>query len=182
MNKIGFFGIAGLCISLIYKLGLAFGGMAFCLSVVVGWLVWDRVLLLRKVKRYSDMYENIYVVSNHPETGELVDIGKFREMIVNSEYDRVLVNVGKEERWLRRVKNEFFVDEALNDNQRLKVIPIIYQDGEFVNETFKEFRKRVIMEIKEDRRKRHAFLKKMDQGWYMKYGNKQREVIWKRKM
>lgn len=178
MKKMILFCFAMLAVFLIANLGFAMGCLASLLSALVVFLIWHRIDYIQTIAHYAKQYENIYVVSNHPDTDDEVFIQEVDHLIVNASYTDVMREVKDQERWLSESKNAFFCDPALKDHQRLQVIPIIYQDGQFVNESFKQFRKRVIEEIKKDRAERHAMLKKTDAAWYHKYSNNQRSVEW----
>ena len=145
------------------------------------YLVVERLTYLHNVDRYGKMYENIYIVSNHPESEEEVFIEAFDQFIVNAPYRHVKKAGEEEKRWLTESKNTCFCDPGLLDHQRLQIIPIIFQDGIHVNENFKEFKKRVKAEIKVDRADRHALLKNTDPIWYDQFSNLQEEISWFKK-
>ena len=159
---------------LIYKFGLAVGGISFCLCMLIIFLLYHTIDHIMTIHDYAKQYENIYVVSNHPKLKTELFIEDLDEFIINVPYKEVLESVEDQKKILVKAKNELF------NNDNLKVIPIIYQDGQFVNETWKQFKKRVSSEIKEDRAKRHKRMKQTDNIWYMQYSNYQNGVSWKK--
>ncbi len=167
-----------LFVVLIAKFGLAMGGILFLFSMLVVVLIYYRVDYVMTISHYGQLYENIYVVSNHPNTDDSIDLPELNELIVCCKYHDVMTIVDEQKKWLTESKNPFFVDPALTDRQRLQVIPIIYQDGKYVNESWRKFAKRVKAEIQEDRANRHEMLKKTNNDWYMKYSNHQKNVNW----
>lgn len=166
---------------LIWKLGLAFGGLALVLTVLLGMVVKHRYDYVGRLKAYAERYENVYVVSRHPDTEEEIPLKGLDSLIVWANYDRVMLAVAEEEAWLTRAGNSFFTDPNLKQENRLKVIPIIFQDGAFVNENWKGFRHRVRETIEADRVVVHSTLKEASPGWYMKFSNGQTDFQWERK-
>ena len=165
---------------LIFNFGFAFGGIASLIIIGISIMLNDRIEYIQTLNEYSEIYENIYVVSNHPETNEVIQLPKRLEaLIVASSYKNVHQCINIEKKWLESAKNPFFVDPNLTDEQRIRVIPIIYQDGQYINENWKQFKKRVVFEIKEDREKRHEMLKRTNEKWYHQHSNHQIGVSWK---
>lgn len=181
MKKLIIICIFCLAAFLIFKFGFAVGGLLFIVSCLVIFLVWHRVNYLQTIARYAKKYENIYIVSNQPDTDEEIFIEAVDHLIINCCHSGVIETVKDQQQLLQVSKNPFFSDPSLTDSQKLQVIPVIFQDGEFVNESFKQFRKRVIALIEQDRASRHAMLKKADAIWYNKHSNNQRSVQWIKK-
>lgn len=115
------------------------------------YFLYKRILLVRKLKQYGTRIENIYVTSNHPG-------------------DRtVMQRVEQEKAWLIKAGNKLNVF----------VIPILYQDGQYCNETWEEYHERIKEEIAEDRIKRHTYLKQTSNEFYLKYVHDQKGVNYK---
>lgn len=160
--------------------------IATLVSGVLMHLVNDRVKYYFRMKKYAEMYENIYVVSCHPRdqskhSEQEVDLEGLNELIVCVPYSDVMKEIQVQAALLRESKNQHFNDPELTDNERLQIVPIIFRDAEAINETWKQFKKRVKQEIEEDRAERHAILKNTDSDWYHKYANYQRGISWNRK-
>lgn len=170
-----------LAIFLVARLGFAIGSLALLLSSVVVYLVWHRINYIQTIAYYAKQYENIYIISNHPDSDDKVFDEEAGYIVVCVAYSEVMREVSNQEKLLTESRNQFFCDSGLKDHQRIRVVPIIFQDGQFINETWKEFKKRAIAEIQEDRSSRHAMLKNADSAWYHKYGNNQRHVEWVKK-
>lgn len=137
------------------------------LAISFLWHKIDRFFLLRE---YSNEIENIYVVSNDPETNEEVFHESLCQFIVNVKFSQVILEVQNQNDLLQESGNEIFADG------QLEVKPFIFRDGEFINETFEEFELRVIESIKEDRKKRHLTLKNVNDNWYQKFSNYQEGI------
>lgn len=165
-------------ITLIYFLGLAFGGIAALMSFGLFYLSRERMEYYSKMNEYVNRHENIYVVSCHPESDDPVLLPEaISSLAIHCSFFEVVNTVRNCEEWLRRSNNRFYCDEDLQEFQKLKVLWFIYQDGENINETWKEFKKRVIKGIKEDRAMRHKDLKEAKFDWYQKNGNFQNGVV-----
>lgn len=172
-----------LCAVLMLKFGFLFGGIASLVTIVAAVLLVNRIEYVMTLNEYAKEYENIYVISNHPKTNEAVVLPEdLDELAVQSSFKDVFNTIDEQRYWLTEAQNPFFVDEKLKEEQKLQIVPIIYKDGQFVNETWSEFRSRVISEIKEDRAKRHAMLKATDDVWYQKHSNNQSGIAWNKKM
>jgi len=167
---------------LVLRFGLAFGGLTGLILCGFLFLLWERLGYLAKMRHYATMYENIYVVSNHPDDDREVKIGGLEKVIVNVGYSFVVKEVQQQIRCLEKSGNVFHADHSLTDYQRIAVLPLIYQDGEFINESWKEFKERVELTIKTERSYRHAMLKKADEIWYNVYSNDQNGMEWKKQI
>lgn len=165
---------------LIYSLGLAFGGLASLLSGVLAWLVVDKIRETVNVLSLRRRWENVYVVSCHPKTGEPASIPEELEgLVVNAPFRLVWKTARKYERHLQESGNKFAADDC-PEKSRVKVLTLIYQDGRNASETWGEFEERVVQEIREDRAVRNEDLRNADFVWYMKHGNRQAGVRWSR--
>lgn len=179
MKKVLYFAGAALAALLIYKTGLAAGGMILLLAGIAIYMIKSRMELKALLERYATRYENIYVVSREPETEEEHSFkGDLNRLIVWADYRDVVIQVRKEEALLRQAGNTFFTDPGLREDQRLKVIPIIFRDGAFVNESWKDFRGRIRETIEADRVAVHSNLKEANPDWYDKFANQQNGVTW----
>ena len=107
------------------------------LSIVVGYV--RDWLLKRKLERYGRQAENIYACSRH-------------------ENDRkVYLRARQHQQWLERSQNDL----------RVKVHLLIFQEGEFINESWEEFEQRCAHFIARDRVKRHTWLRDNRREWYL---------------
>lgn len=167
------------CFFLVWFLGFLIGGIGSIMVLVISIIVNSRIEKILLLNEYANEYENIYVVSNHPRYETQIKLpNEIEDFVVRCSYEDVIKTIHIQKELLREANNRLFCDPNLKEDQRLKVIPIIFQDGEFVNESWKQFKKRVIFEIKEDRSIRHAMLKATDPIWYNKHGNNQSGIIW----
>ena len=163
---------------LIHFLGLAFGGIAAVMSFGLFFLAGERLEYYQTRNEYVNRHENVYVISRSPETEERISLpNSISSLVVHCSFFEVINTVEKCKEWLRVSNNRFYCDADLQDFEKLKVLWFIFQDGENINETWKEFRKRVIEGIKEDRQMRHKVLKKARPDWYQKYGNFQKGIV-----
>lgn len=158
---------------MVTQLGLAFGGIAFLLSSL------SSVFLVDKIRESVDRLslrrrlENVYVVSCHPVTKEQAEVGPDLDKVIFwASFRQTYKTARKYERWLEESGNRF-VGPDVPDRYRLKVVPIIFQDGANVNETFEEFADRVVAEIREDRSIRLSALRDQDPLRFQKYANRQ---------
>ena len=157
--------------------------LATLASGVLMYLLENRVTYYLTLLQYADRYENIYIISNHPKikghkhSEEEVDFkGIPFELIVCVEHRLVINEIAYQTRLLVESKNTHFNDPDLTEEQRLQIKPIIFQDAEFINETWKQFQKRVKHEIHADRLQRHAMLKQSSPIWYHKHANFQHGI------
>ena len=171
-----------LVIYLIHSFGFLGGLISTLLTGVAVYLVYNRIVFLQELNRYANMYEDVFVVSCHPRSGEIpeIEVEELEEFIVFCDYQDVIQTVEEEKYWLRKSGNMFF-DQSLSVNQQLLVIPIIFQDGKHIAETWSDFPERVVKEIQTRRVLRHDMLKRADPDWYNKFGNLQRGVNWQKK-
>lgn len=161
----------------------AIGFFASITVFVITYLIVNRIEFADKINRYRNRFEHIYVVSNHPTSNkELIFNSPLDDLIVCCPYSKVMQEVDNQKKWLVRAGNRFHGDLLIKDEERLQVIPLIFQDGEFINEKWnKGFKVRVEQFIHESRIKRHTILKDADFVWYMAHGNQQDGVNWKKK-
>lgn len=154
--------------------------VAVYLSVVAFRKFWDRLEEGRLVRYYETIWENRYVVSRHPRTGEEFDLPEeLEELVVWTDYEDVIGTVQEEKDWLVKSDNRWATKPGIDEKARISVLGFIFQDAEAINENWEsEFPARVIREIQEDRAKRHRRLKKYDADWYNLHGNRQRGVSW----
>ena len=146
--------------------------IAACLgSGIVIAAIWHKVERLLLLREYANEIENIYIVSNHPTTNEEVD---HELKMIQVKFSEVLIEVEEQKKLLKQSENELFADG------QLEVLHFIFQDGQFVNETFSEFEERVIASIKEDRIARHSKLKSVNEEWYNQFSNYQQNVTFKK--
>jgi hypothetical protein len=125
------------------------------------------------MKKYKNIFNNLYIVSNEPSTGETLTIESLDKYIIKADYRNVLKEAQKQECLLIRSGNPFFV-KKLTSNQNLKVIPIVFQSGEHIVESWEEYKERVIFTIKSDLSQRHQYLKKHSLEWYSKTADLQK--------
>ena len=150
-----------------------------CLATgVLLYLLDNRIRYYFLMRDYANRYENIYVVSMHPNGEQSADIEGLNDFIIQAPYRKVFKEVERQKALLIESRNAHYTDEGLKPSERLKVVPIIFQDAEAINETWPKFCKRVRKEIQADRAERHAILKKADPIWYHKYANYQQGVSW----
>ena len=140
-----------------------------CSGIAIS-LLWNKIDKFFLLREYANEIENIYVVSNDPETNEEVFHESLNQFIVNVKFSKVMIEVQNQKDLLQESGNEIFADG------QLEVKPFIFQNGEFINETFEEFQLRVIETIKEDRKKRHLTLKNVNEDWYQKFSNYQEGI------
>lgn len=181
MKKLLFGIMILLGLGLLTKFGVVVGGGMVLVCGFVANRIFARMDYSRTIDRYKTRYEDIFVISRHPYTNEEFNLwgDEFDDLVVWADFEDVMSEVSEQEDWLREADNPFFVDDQLNQDQKIKVHAIIYQDGEFVNEKWnKEFRKRARKEIATRRAKRHAILKKADPVWYHQFSNRQRGLAW----
>lgn len=150
--------------------------VAVLLTGLVVRRVWDRIEEGRLLRYYEGRFENVYVVSRHPRTGEEFTLGEDLDpLVVWADHSEVFATVKEEEEWLDRSGNDW------KAKGEIKVLPFIFQDAEAINENWvSEFPARVIDAIRNDRAKHHRRIKKSAPDWYNQHGNGQRGVIWER--
>lgn len=130
----------------------------------------------KKMNSYENRFEDVYVVSNHPKDEREVWImdEEIDRLIVRVDFEKVIKQVREEKKWLEKSGNDFYIGEGLNEKNRLKVLPIIFRDGKYVNESWEEFEERVLMEVKKSREERHERLRGAGLEYYHKYMNFQK--------
>ena len=170
----------GLAAMVVYKFGVFIGGGIVITCLFIGREVFNRVEHAKEIDRYKVMYDDIVVISRHPDTEEELDLPKeLVSVVVWADYEDVIEEVSSQKDWLREAGNKFFVDSSLLEHQKIQVHALIYQDGEFINEDWnEEFRDRSIEFIKNKRAIRHGLLKSTDPVYYNKIGNRQKGIVW----
>ena len=138
--------------------------------------IWVAVMVARilkkkrehaQLKEARDRKENAYFVACHPETGEAPDVGDMKPFVFFVPYDQAVEKMVEYEQLLDECGNNFWKNPEVRSTYHLKTILFMFQDGEFVNEDFEQYGIRVEDEIKADRAKRHADLKKMNGEFYL---------------
>lgn len=167
---------------LIIEMGFVFGSMLSIFISLLVYLVYARISHILTVNEFSKKYEDIYVVSCNPNTGEELALpNDIVDLVVFVPYEEVINEVNNQKDLLLESSNTFYCDPKLTEEQKIKVIPIIFKDGKNVNEKWKnQFKKRVIIEIEESRANRHEMLKQADPNWYHKNSNSQNGVVWQK--
>ncbi|QDP50399.1 MAG: hypothetical protein Unbinned5350contig1001_14 [Prokaryotic dsDNA virus sp.] len=135
------------------------------------------IIKFKKMNKYENRFENIYVISNHPDNEEEIIFKEkeLNELIINVDYVEVIKQIGKEKDWLVKSENNFYNGE-MSEKNRLQVIPIIFRDGKYVNENWKSFKARAKAQILESREERHEILKSANNMYYQKYMNFQKDI------
>lgn len=173
MGNLKYFLGVGLLVVLIRLLGFAWGPLVGLVAMVLFAAIRKEYRAVKTLERYGRRIENIYVVTKHPETGEkpfLGDLGTIDGLVRFAPYGRATKTMNTEQGLLQQSGNHFW------QQGKIDIIPIIFQDGVNVNESWGEFEQRVIEEIKQDRAKRHEGLKAQNSVWYMEHGNDERQV------
>ena len=180
MKKILFAIIIITGIAIIYKFGVIVGGVIVLICGLITKAIIERVEHSQKIDKYRLMYDDIVVISRHPDTDEELTLpNELLSVVVWADYEDVTKEVANQKKWLREAGNKFFNDSTLEEHQKIQVHKLIYQDGEFINETWgEEFRERAILLIKNKRAIRHGLLKQTDPVYYDLIGNRQRGVAW----
>ncbi len=139
--------------------------LSFSVSLIIAFFLYElsKWLTLRK---YSTRIDNIYIISNHPATGDELKVPEGLERFcVSVTHQHVIKEVRKQELLLRTAKNPFFIGN-ITGKQKLCVVPIIFQSGEYVTEGWKDYKKRVIFQVKSELSDKHAYLKAKKESWY----------------
>ena len=180
MKNAFFLIIALSAMAIVYRFGVLGGGTVVMVCAFLGRAVVDRIEYSRNIDRYRIMYDDIIVISRNPEDDEELDLPKeLLSVVVWADYEDVTKEVNNQKKWLREAGNNFFVDESLKEHEKIQVHKLIFQDGEFINETWsEEFRERAIAFIKNKRAIRHGLLKETDPVYYDMVGNRQKGVAW----
>lgn len=167
---------------LILEVGFVFGSMLSIFISLLVYLVYARISHILTVNEFSKKYEDIHVASCNPITGEELALPTdISDMVVFVPFEDVISEVENQKALLLESGNPFYCDDSLSDDQKIKVEPIIFRDGEFINENWKNhFRKRITFQVREARSKRHKMLKETDPIWYHKYSNGQNGVVWQK--
>ncbi len=180
MKKLLFLILLFLCIGILLKFGVVVGGFIILISGFVAKAVFDKIDYSRTIDEYKTKYEDIFVISRHPDTDNEFKLPTgFDQFVVWADFEDVMEEVKDQKEWLREAGNMFFVDPGLKEHEKIQVHAIIFQDGEFVNEDWsEEFPERAIIEIKNKRVIRHGLLREANLDWYNKHSNRQRGVAW----
>ena len=161
-------------------IGMLWGSLAFVLSVTAIVQTSREIAYHRKRERYKMLYEDIWIVTRHPETYEELDLGHpYNDLVVWVDYYDAIKSREAEIVDLMSSGNKWISDE-LSDEQKIQVFCIILGDGKHVHEDWEEaFAKRIIKEIDERRPVRWQIIKEADIDFFNKYCLKQRGVKWK---
>lgn len=173
------------------RVGILFIGSIFIFLLTDGfikmglWLVFVMCYVIaselidhfKKLRSYENRYEHIYVISNSRD-GDVIwfDDYELDSLIVRADFEKVMLQVKEEKKWLERSRNDFYIGEGLSERNRLQVVPIIFKDGEFINESWGEFRERVRREVMESRKQRHKQLRKAGLEYYHRNMNFQKGI------
>lgn len=166
---------------LIPKLGLAVGGFATLVTFILTAVIVDRIEHFNDVVKARKQYEDLFVVSNHPKTGE--EVGKLdddylEDLLIRVPFNQVIKTVKSETEFLIDSGNRHIENDNIKEKYRLQVIPIIYRDGEFICETWTEYQERIVATMKQRLSERHKVLQDEDRDWYNKFSNRQAGVAW----
>lgn len=168
-------------IALIVKFGLYLGGMLSLVCGLVGYFIAVAIrqeLLERSLK---GKWEDIFVVTRHPDTDEEIDLGELNEFVVWVAYGEAHREAERLRELLRKVNNDAFCNEDYSEDERMKVHVKIFKSGEHINERFGiQFRTRLISDIKEARKRVHTRLKRDKPDWYKVYGDHQKGYLWEK--
>lgn len=161
------------------------GGAISLVSIVFSVLAKIEAERMAEEDRYKTMYEDIFVISRNPDAKRWEDeefdlwAEDVEELVVWADFEKVRKEVQRQENLLYVNGNKFWIDEELEPEERIRVIPIILKDGEFINEEWgEEFRDRCREVIQEQRKHRHRILKEYDPDWYDEVSNRQKGVAW----
>lgn len=160
--------IAG--VTLIFAPHFLFVGLIMVTSIPLSIFASSRAERVFYLKRLSRQIDHIFVVSNHPQTDDVVLIPGVQRYIRASQYIKTAMTVREVESDLLLSGNLFWKKKG---KQKLKVIPIIFQDGKYRCESWEDFHDRVKEIIKSELEEWHNTLKSVDPIWYDKYCNLQ---------
>lgn len=129
----------------------------------------DWISEMRKIRRYGDRYENIYVVENPPGVEMKDELPQVQHLLITVPKGKVLETVMEEKEMLNKAGNR----------RNVEVIPIHFQSGIHVNETFEQYADRAWEMIKADRSARHEKIKEKDPEWYLRnhHGEGERATV-----
>ncbi len=139
---------------------------------------WSKISDMVLMWEYAAKIENIYVLPTNEQTGEAIEHDALNKFIVSVPWNQVAKEVENQKRLLARSGNEHFNDDALTENQKIKVRGYVFQSGKRINETWAEFEEFVINDIKKDRIERHCILEEADPKWYAKFSDNQDGIDW----
>jgi len=169
-------------LALIYNFGVYIGGLLSLLCGVLGYVIVMRIEKEIEERKYMSMWEDIFVVSRHPKTGEQIDLGDdLDRFVVWVNYEDVFIEVCRIEGILRKIGNDAFCNPTYTDDELSKVHGVIFQSGEHINEDWGyKFRARLKNMIMDSREKNHKILKERDAEWYAYFGDNQKGVTWQK--
>ena len=148
-----------------------FTAMAFLFMLIPSFLMHYRALRYFHLKKLRDRINHIFVISNHQYDNEKkVILAGLQRFIINVPYNSVLMEKARIEKDLEESGNNFWKEKG---NRKLKVIPIIYQDGVNVCEDWMEFHERCKGIIQNELSEWHKTLKQTKPIWYDKFANLQ---------
>lgn len=160
------------------QVGPLTGAILMFLVVVTGAIVYWRFKIRRQLMRAAQRIEPIFVVSRHPTTGEKLFLPEDIDLLcVHAHYREVMLTVTRQKKLLVESGNGF-ISEDLPDDSQLPIIPIIFRDGIYVNESWGEFNDRVLGVIRETRALWHQKMKQANNRWYMINAHSQKEYEW----
>lgn len=115
------------------------------------------------LKELQNRIDNIYIVSGHPKSGNMPDLGDISELCFFSKHNDMEDTLREVSKMVVASGNRLYNEMAVN---RIEIVQFFFQDGENINENWEEYEQRLIAEIKADRAKRHAALSRQNRGWY----------------
>lgn len=147
--------------------------LAFVLSILTSFFYY----YYQEKKYWSNVYENQYILSIHPRSREEVVFSGDLEEINKNIHSVPTKRIGQKTKEiytnLVEAENDYLLGPS-QDWQKLKIIALPFQEGQYINETWEEYWVRVTEVIKEDRSTRHKVLKDAKGGnWYKKIHQKQ---------
>lgn len=143
----------------LWNFGPVFGVIGTAVFIVVAVIVYQRAKRFKELKFFGNLKEDFYIISKHPSGSWEASFQGIEEFYLNVPFEKVLSTIPIVERKLVESGNLFFIDLELDESKQISVIPIIYQDGEFVNENWSEFLVRAEKFIRDRRSNRHKLLK-----------------------
>lgn len=156
------------------------GSLLFIVAVAGVVFLWVKYSNARRMNEARGRIEPRFVISRHPRTGQAVNSlpEALEKLTLHVPYKRVARTVEEQKELLAESGNAYYADEALSEEDRLPVIPIIYQDGKHVNESWAEFELRAARKAAKVRARWHERLRQADRGYYMKYRHGQQGIEW----
>lgn len=149
-------------------------GVAGCILALIGIYGAFRVNQLVERRKWRNRIEPVFIVSNHPDTGEETvlppDIDAW---VIHVPYRQILKHKKKVQGLLTESKNPLYSDELPPAN-RLPIVTIFFRHGEFVNERWSDFDERVEEHVKAVRANWHALLAKTE-DWYLMFHHREKD-------